>query len=72
MCRALAGGIKPQDAILSMNYAVCSKIYNLRTIAENKSLFPPMKIKEDFVFNVALLSFVREFVTLPIFLRLCE
>ena len=54
---ALAGGIKPQEAILSMNYAVWSKVYNLRTIAENKILFPPMKIKEDFVFNVALLSF---------------
>ena len=40
-----------------MNYAVWSKVYNLRTIAENKILFPPMTIKEDFVFNVALLSF---------------
>lgn len=40
-----------------MNYAIYSKAYNLRIIAENKILFPPMKIKEDFVFNVALLSF---------------
>ena len=43
-----------------MNYAVWSKVYNLRTIAENKVLFPPMKIKEDFVFNAALLSFLYE------------
>lgn len=49
---AADGGIKPQDAILSMNYAVWSKVYKLRIIKKNKILFPPMKIKEDFVFNV--------------------
>ncbi len=56
-----------------MNYAVWSKVYNLRTIAENKVLFPPMKIKEDFVFNAALLSFLYEdSLHFRFFLRLCE
>ena len=56
------GEVRPHEAILSMNYAVWSKIYKLSRIKETEIRFPPMKIKEDFVFNVAFLSYCSKVI----------